>query len=125
MYHCTRYTKYDSGRRNNTFCTFLTPNLTRAFGQIVLFILYPQPCALINEISIAQDTSLTEQAGRTTHSKLIKHMRANLLNNIIPIVTISERIFKVEFSSIIKKTILIHVSSQNFISEIVNSHEFH
>ena len=52
----------------------------------------------LNEINIVQESSLTQQAGSTTHPKLTKEQRADILNNLIPVVTPSERLIKVDLN---------------------------
>ena len=94
------------------------------YGQIVLFVLYPQPCAVINETNIVQESSLTQQAGSTTHPKLTKHQRADILNNLILVVTPSKRIIKVDLKNM-KKAIVINVISQQYISAMVNQYKHH
>ena len=89
MYHSTSYSRYDGSKRNNTFCVFLDSAGRLKFGQINIFLYHPKPCALIYEM-IVQNSSLTEQAGHTSHRLLISHERVDILNDFIVPVKLSE-----------------------------------
>ena len=125
MYHCTNYCRYNGNKRNNSYCIFSSASGTLKYGQIVLFIYYPKPCALINEMVVEEHTSLTQQAGHTSHCKLISYQNVDILNNFIPSVKPSERLTCVDINKILKKAILINVGSQLYISTIVNPYEYH
>ena len=126
MFHCTNYYRCNSGKRNNTYCVFSDTNGTLKYGQIVLFIYYPKRCALINEIDVEEHISLTQQAGHTSHCKLISYQNTDILSAFIPSVKEpSERLKCVDIQKILKKAILITVGSQLYISTIVNPYEHH
>lgn len=124
MYHSTRYCRYNGRKRNNTYCVFSNPSGKSEYGQIALFIYYPKPCALINEM-VEEHTSLTEQVGHISHHKLVDYQSVDILNNIITSVKPSERLTCVDINKIHKKAILINVGSQHYISAIVNPYECH
>jgi len=125
MYHCTNYASHNYRKRNNTFCTFLTTSGAIHYGQLVLFVLHPRPCALVKELQ-STHASLSRQAGFTDHPLLIKHQKIDILNSLMPAVSVSGgRLTCINLQQIHKKAVLIKVESQEYICSIPNSYEHH
>ena len=122
MYHCTQYTRQTCSKRNNTFCQYRRSG-TNHFGKIVLFVKYPKPCALIEEL-VPYFPTLSQQAGFINHPKLTKHQRVDLLSSIMPTVS-RGRLVSIDLTDIFKKAVLMKVGSKEYICSIPNSYEHH
>ena len=124
MYHCTQYTRQTRSKRNNTFCQFQCRRSgTNNFGEIILFVRYPKPCALIKDL-VPSSPTLSRQAGFAKHPKLKKHQRVDMLNCIMPSVSRGQ-LACIDLADITKKAVLMKVDSKEYICAIPNSYELH
>ena len=108
-YHSTTYNKYDSGKRNNSFCMFRKQDTDSIhFGQISMFVLKPTPYALLCEVTV-QGSSLMQCVSHVNHNKLISHRRVDILHKFLPTAAISNQLVAVDINDIIKKAVFISV----------------
>ena len=125
IYHSTAYGRHDCNKRNNTFCQYLSlEDGGLKFGQIKTFLLGQKPLALINEIS-STSGYLGENVGNASYQRLNKHRHINITSTLVQSFSLTERIKAVPIENIKKKSVIIRVGTNKYISALPNLYEYH
>ena len=122
IYYSTRYDR--NNKRNNTFCVFRDSTGAQCYGQIIFFVLNPNPLALVSKV-IANGNSLMQQAEDIDLHTLAKYHHVDLLDKFITSVDITGTLVAVEITNIIRKAVYIDISSKQYLSSLPNSFEYH
>ena len=125
LYYANEYCK-DSGKRNNTVCSFLDDDNRLCFGQIELFIVEPVSSALIYQYHL--NSTVMQEAGHSCRSVLEPYKEVDLLSCFIHLCKeppLSSALLAVNIERILAKAILIKTLTRNFLISNPNNFERH
>jgi len=123
MFHSITY-KDNKSLRNDTVCSFQDNNAI-CYGEIVLFVLKPDPIALINVLH-TRGLSLIDQAGNPGRETLMPYKDVNFLENyFIPIDPDKCSLIAIGISNIKGKPVLVETDSIKCIVVQPNKYEHH
>ena len=125
LYYANEYCK-DSGKQNNTVCSFLDDDSRLCFGQIELFIVEQVPSALIYQYQL--NSTVMQEAGHSCRSVLEPYKEVDLLSCFIHLCKeppLSSALLAVNIERILAKAILIKTLARSFLISNPNNFERH
>lgn len=125
MYHYRNYPRVLKGKRRNTFCCYTIDSIEN-LGEVKLFVMSPQHCALIRNI-MPLSTMPIYKAGNPSRPALSTYIHADLLKNfIIPVDTINLQTLKViPVDCIMSKVVFVNSFDQTYCVKQPNILERH
>ena len=137
---------YEHEKNETTLSAYIWKVAPFIFAQIVLFILHPKPCVIINKI--ITDDSSTQQAGYARNRRPDNHQKVDILNEFMKMkqagyarrldnhqkVDILNEFMKmkqsrspivIDFMNLVKKAVLIKTGSQQYIFALIKSYELY